>query len=337
MKPAQADLATIAALKTLEDVARAMGEPPLGLDGPFGVYIGVDDKHPDHYSVNLAPVRPRHARPRLLSAQRQGRRRHTRGLQEISRADADACGRKGCDGRAAAVFKLENEIAIGSWPAADRRDAEKTYNPMTIAELKKLAPQFPWDAYFASAGISENAPNGGRMVIVAEKSAFPKLAAVFAETPVSVWRDYLTVRYLHASAAYLPKAVDDADFAFYGKVLSGKTAQLDRQTRGMHLLDGAMGEALGKLYVAKYFPPEAKAKALLLVKNLLKAYEADIQTLSWMTPATRAKALDKLHHYMLKIGYPDHWRDYSALADRPRTIWSRRCQERHCVRMESPT
>src|SRR6202000_180024 len=99
---------------------------------------------------------------------------------------------------------------------------------------------------------------------IAEKSAFPKLAQVFAATPVSVWRDYLTVRYLHSFAAYLPKEIDDADFDFYGKVVQGKTAQLDRQLRAIHLLDEGMGEALGKVYVAKYFPPEAKAKAKLL-------------------------------------------------------------------------
>ncbi len=152
------------------------------------------------------------------------------------------------------------------------------------------------------------------MVVVAERSAFPSLADVFAATPVSVWRDYLTTRYLHAFAAYLPKKYDDADFAFFGGVLRGQTQQLDRATRGVQLLDNQMSEALGKLYAAKYFPPESKAKADALVRNLLQAYAEDIRTLDWMTPATRAKALDKLSKYMPKIGYPDRWRDYSALA-----------------------
>ena len=150
-------------------------------------------------------------------------------------------------------------------------------------------------------------------MIVAEKTAFGPLATIFKNTPVSTWRDYLTVHYLHTFASYLPKRFDDLTFAFYGTVLSGRTQQLDRQTRGMHLLDQQMGEALGKLYVARYFPPEAKAKADLLVSNLLKAYEADIQTLDWMSPATRAKALEKIHQFTPKIGYPTKWRDYSAL------------------------
>ena len=131
-------------------------------------------------------------------------------------------------------------------------------------------------------------------MIVAEKSAFGPLANIFTDTPVSTWRDYLIVHYLHTFSPYLPKRFDDRDFAFYGTVLTGRTQQLDRKTRGMHLLDQLMGEALGKLYVARYFPPEAKAKADLLVSNLLKAYEADIQTLDWMSPATRAKALEKI-------------------------------------------
>src|SRR5262249_3622641 len=153
--------------------------------------------------------------------------------------------------RAAAVFALETEIAKVHWPAADRRDADKTYNPMTVAGLEKLAPDYPWRAAFARAGVSVNGPSGERVLIVNENTAFPSLAKIFAKTPVAVWRDYLTTRYMHTFSAYLPKKIDDADFAFYGTQLNGNTAQLDRVTRGVNLLDSAMGEALGKLYVAK--------------------------------------------------------------------------------------
>ena len=314
LKPAQADLARLAALKTQDDVARAMADPALGLDGPFGLYIGTDDKHPTRYSINLTqsglglPDRDYYLRgDKDIVATREAYKKYLAQMLGFA-------GVKDAGPRAAAIFKLENDIAAAHWPAEDRRDAEKTYNPMTVAELKTLAPQFPWDAFFAGGMVPETSPKGPRNVIVAEKSAFPKLAAIFAATPLQVWRDYLAVRYLHAFAAFLPKAIDDANFDMYGKVIQGKTAQLDRQTRAIHLLDDEMGEALGKLYVAKYFPPEAKAKATILVQNLLKAYEIDIKTLDWMTPATRAKAINKVHHYMLKIGYPDHWRDYSALA-----------------------
>ena len=314
LAPAQKDLATLAKLKTLDDVAHAIGDPSLGLDGPFSLAFGVDDKNSDLYSVNLGqsglgmPDRDYYLKnDKEIVATREAYKKYITQMLAIA-------GIKDAAPRAAKVYELELAMAKVSWPAADRRDADKIYNPMPLSGLKQLAPGFGWDAMFAAAGVAPTSPHGERKVIVAEKSAFPNLAKVFAQTPIEVWRDYLTVRYLHSWSSFLPKTVDDTDFAFYGTALNGKTAQLDRTIRGIHLLDGAMGEALGKLYVAKYFPPEAKAKALALVRNLLKAYDADIRTLSWMTPATRAKALEKLHAMALKIGYPDKFRDYSALA-----------------------
>ncbi|HXM00846.1 MAG TPA: M13 family metallopeptidase [Rhizomicrobium sp.] len=314
LKPAAADLAMLANLKTSDDVARAMGTPALSLDGPFAGGIGVDQKNPNAYALYLGqsglgmPDRDYYLKTDAEIVKTQNAYK-TYIAQMLAFA-----GVKNPAGRAAAVYQLEHDMAQVSWAAADRRDAEKTYNPMSITALKALAPQFPWSSYFAAGEVSQSSAHGERTIVVGEKSAFPKLAAVFAKTPVAVWRDYLTVRYMHSFAAYLPKPIDDADFAFYGKAIQGKQVQLDRETRGIHLLDDQMGEALGKIYVARYFPPAAKAKAQVLVENLLKAYDADIQTLTWMSPQTRAKARDKLAHYMLKIGYPDHWRDYSALA-----------------------
>ena len=318
MKPVQADLKTIADAKSLDDVARLISTPGLGLDGPFGGYIGVDQKHPNAYALTIGqsglgmPDRDYYLKTDkdIVAAQTAYKKFIAQMLGFAGVKDADGS-------RAAAVYQLEHDMAVVSWAADQRRDAEKTYNPMKISELKAFAPQYPWDVALATDGISPTTAHDERVVVIGEKSAFPKLAEIFAKTPVAVWRDYLTVRLMSSFSDVLPKAVDDANFDFYGKVIEGKTAQLDRQTRSVRLLDGSMGEALGKLYVAAYFPPEAKAKADLLVHNLLKAYADDIQTLSWMTPATRAKALDKLHHYMLKIGYPDHWRDYSSL-DVPR-------------------
>ena len=312
LKPAQADLAKIAAYTSLSQVAAAIGDPALGLDGPFGFYIGVDDKNSSAYSINLyqsglgMPDRDYYLKTdaEILKAQAAYKKYLAAMLDIIGHTDSGA--------RAEKVYALELALAKVSWPAADRRDADKIYNPMTIADLKKLVPGFDWDAMFKAAGVPET--GGKRKVIVAENTAFPNLAKVFASTPIEVWRDYLAIRYMHHFAAFLPKKVDDTDFAFYGTALGGKTAQLERATRGIKLLDGSMGEGLGKLYVARYFPPEAKAKALQLVKNLIAAYDADIKTLSWMTPPTRAKALEKLHATQLKIGYPDVFRDYSALA-----------------------
>ncbi len=310
MAPAKHDLDMIAHLKTLNDVAAAMGDPRLNLASPLGFGIGINDKNPNAYSINFGqsglgmPDRDYYLKDDAeLAKTRDAYKKHMVAMFALA-------GIKNGEKRAEAVYDLEHKMAEADWTNAERRDEDKVYNPMTYAELKSLAPQMPWDALVSRAGLPIK---DDRQVIVAEKSAFPKLAAIFAETPVQVWRDYLTLHYLHTYAPFLPKNVDDEDFAFYGTVLQGNTQQLPRATRAAHLLDNTMGEALGKVYVAKYFPPEAKAKALELVHNLLKAYEADIQTLDWMSAATKAKAEEKIHKFTIKIGYPDKWRDYSAL------------------------
>ncbi len=314
LAPAQKDLDYIAGLKTLDDVATAMGLPRLMEDGPFDVGISVDSKNPNAYAIDISqsglgmPDRDYYLRDdKAIVATRDAYKKYLATMLNLA-------GLPDADKRADAIYALELQIAKVEWPNADRRDTDKTYNPMSFADLEKLAPDFPWKSYFAAAEIPLAAPHGERQVIVAEKSAFPELAKIFAATPVDVWRDYLTVRYLTAFSPYLPKAFDAAQFAFYGTVIEGNPQQLDRATRGVHLLDGELGEALGKLYVAKFFSPEAKAHAEQLVGNLLKAYDADIRVLSWMTPATREKALEKLHKLTPHIGYPDKWRDYSAFA-----------------------
>jgi putative endopeptidase len=312
MAPAKHDLDAIAHLNSLKAVAVAMGDPKLQLASPISFGIGINDKNPNAYSVNIyqsglgMPDRDYYLRKddADLEKTRDAYKKHLATMFALA-------GIKDGEKRAQAVYDLEYKMAEADWPNADRRDEDKIYNPMTFAELKAMAPQFPWDSFFKLSGIPMK--DGQRQVIVAEKTAIPKLAAIFAETPVATWRDYLTAHYLHTYADYLPKAIDDENFAFYGAVLQGNSQQLPRGARAAHLLDNLMGEALGKLYVAKYFPPEAKAKALELVHNLLKAYEADIQTLDWMSAETKAKAEDKIHKFTIKIGYPDKWRDYSAL------------------------
>ena len=308
------DLDYLAGLKTPADVAHAMGSIKLATMSIYNIGIGVDDKNPDNYSVNLSqgglgmPDRDYYlSNDEAIVKTRQAYRKYLADMMTLA-------GLTDVEPRADRVLALETEIAKVSWTRADRRDADKIYNPMPVSALKTLAPDFAWDSFMVESAIPMKKPDGNeRYVIVAEKTAFGPLAVIFKNTPVETWRDYLTVHYLHTFAAYLPKRFDDLAFSFYGTVLTGRTQQLDRQTRAMHLLDQQLGEALGKLYVARYFPPDAKAKADLLVSNLLKAYEADIKTLDWMGPATRAKALDKIHQFTPKIGYPSKWRDYSAL------------------------
>lgn len=310
--PVQGDLATFAALQTPEDVARAMGSVKLMTLAPFNMNIDVDLKNSHAYAIFLTqsgigmPNRDYYlsSDPAIVKT-REAYKKYLATMLGLA-------GTPDAANRADQVYAVEEKIAQAQWPNADRRDVDKTYNPMSVSQLEAFAPQFPWKSYFEAAGVPLQSPKGERQIIVAEKSAFPKLAAIFAETPVAVWRDYLTVHYLHEVAPYLPKKFDDTDFAFYGTVIQGNTKQLDRPTRAVHLVDANLGEALGKLYVAKYFPPAAKAKAEQLVGNLLKAYDADIRTLPWMSEATRQKALDKLHQFTPHIGYPEKWRDYSA-------------------------
>ncbi|MGN6149542.1 MAG: M13 family metallopeptidase [Rhizomicrobium sp.] len=313
LKPVEKDLKHLAALKTHDDVARAMGVPDVQAGSFFATFVATDIKNSSAYVMYAnqsglgMPDRDYYIRDdKALAETRDAYRKYLATMLTLS-------GAKDADTRAGAVFDLETQIARVSWAAADRRDADKTYNPMTISELEAYAPGFAWKDYFAAQGLSTKGPRGDRIVVLSENTAFPPLAALFAKTPVPVLRDYLTIHYLHNYAPYLPARFDDADFAFYGKVLDGKTQQLPRDTRAMHELDNRFGHPLGKLYVAKYFTPDAKAKVEALVDNLLKAYDADIRQLDWMTPATKEKALEKLHAFRPHIGYPDKWRDYSGL------------------------
>src|SRR5215469_9764261 len=312
LAPVRGDLEHLATLKTRAEIAAVMGSPAMQVEGPFDANIGYDDKKPGAYDVELTqsglgmPDRDYYLlKDKDMVATRAAYKKYLADMLAIAGV-TDAT-------RAAAVYGLEEKLARVHWPAAERREADKIYNPMTLAELERFAPQFPWAAYFAAAGVPTTAPSGARRFTVHEKSAFPQLAQVFAATPVPVWRDYLTVRYLHSHASSLPHRVDSTDFAFYGMVIGGQKEQLPRDLRGIHLLDSKMGEALGKLYVTRYFPPESKAKVQQLVSNILKAYETDIGSLDWMTPETKAKALEKIRHFTAKVGYPDKWRDYSAL------------------------
>jgi putative endopeptidase len=339
LQPIQKDIDDLQHLKTRADVARAMGSPKLGVLGIFNTGISVDRKNSNAYVIEIGesglglPDRDYYLRDDSALAQtRDAYRKYlAQMLALVGLANASA--------RADKIFALETEIAKASWTRADRRNADKVYNPMTLADLEQLAPDYPWTDDFREAGLPVA---HDRRVVVREKSAFPLLSGIFAATPVSVWRDFLTVHYLHAYATFLPKRFDDADFAFYGTVLSGQAQQLDRAARGAHLVDNVMGEALGKLYAARYFPPEAKAKAEELVRNLLKTYAADIATLTWMSPETRAKALDKIHAFTPHIGYPEKWRDYSELAiDRDDLVGDiERANEfefnRHLKRLDDP-
>ncbi|AUH53623.1 peptidase M13 [Chromobacterium sp. ATCC 53434] len=211
--------------------------------------------------------------------------------------------------RAKRVMALETKLAQLQRSRVDNRDPQKRYNKMTLAQLGKLAPKLDWHGFFAAAGIADPG-----LFNVDQPEYVKGLALLLQKEPLLVWQDYLIAHTLDGYAPYLDKALSDARFDFYGKALSGAKEQRPRWKRGVQLVEGSLGEALGQLYVAKYFPPENKQKMQQLVANLMQAYHQSIDGLSWMGPATKQAAQYKLSKYMLKIGYPDHWRDYDGLA-----------------------
>ena len=205
------------------------------------------------------------------------------------------------------IMAFETQLAEASMTPVERRDPEKTYNRMDAAKLASLTPNWSWPAYFQAVGVRPAAVN------VAQPKFFEAVSREIQATPLSSWKTYLRWKLLNDAAPRLSKAFVDADFDFYGKVLQGTPENEARWKRCVVATDGELGQALGKSWVKEYFPPEAKAAADRMVKNLVAALREDLKTLSWMSEATRQKAIEKLAAFRPKIGYPDVWRDYSGL------------------------
>ena len=308
LAPARAGLEAISAATTHEDIARLMARPDLSLPAPIDFGITVDRRDPDRYVVGIThgglalPDREYYLREDgdfpALRAEYRAHVERLLALAGIANA-ADA---------AASILALETEIAKRHWPRAERRDRDKTYNLRTRAALGELAPGFPWDAAFEAADLG-----GIREAVVSELSAIGPLAELYRATPVATWRTYLTYHYLRSRAAVLPDAFDREVFDFFGHRLNGQPEQRARWKRAVEATNGALGEGVGEFYVARYFPPAAKTAALALVENLRRAYAERIRDLPWMSDDTKQAAAEKLALFRPKIGYPDRWRDYTAL------------------------
>jgi putative endopeptidase len=209
---------------------------------------------------------------------------------------------------AATVLTIETKLAQASMSNVDRRDPNKTYHRMKLVELQTLTPEFSWEKYFAATGHAQFTETN-----VGQPDFFKTLDAQLTSTPLEDWKTYLRWQLLDTTAVRLPERFVAEDFEFHGKLLRGAKEIQPRWKRCVTATDRNLGEALGQVYVEKYFPPEAKAKALEMVHNLIAALHEDLQTLPWMSPETRAQATAKLTAFGVKIGYPDKWRDYSAL------------------------
>jgi endothelin-converting enzyme/putative endopeptidase len=210
---------------------------------------------------------------------------------------------------AQAVLRIETALATGAMPRVARRDPAAVYHRMTLAELEALAPSFPWKRYFAGVGVGQVTS-----LNVATPDFFKQMETVMHAEPLAAWKSYLRWHQLHAAARWLPAAIVQEDFAFYSRKLTGARELQPRWKRCVRFEDRALGEAVGQAYVARYFPGDAKERALKMVLSIESAMDRDIRELPWMTEATKQQALAKLKTVVNKIGYPDKWRDYSALA-----------------------
>jgi putative endopeptidase len=218
------------------------------------------------------------------------------------------------NGTAAAgtIMDLETRIAAAHITKEAARDWPNNYNKVALDKLNEVMPNFNWQAYVDEAGIEDI--DG---LVLMMTSYFEELDSIIAETPIETWRTYLKWVALNSKANALDGALDSQDFEFYGKVLSGREQQREPWRRAVITVNGLLGEVVGKVYVKEYFPAEAKERMLELVGNLIRAYEKSIKELDWMSDETKAQALDKLSKFRPKIGYPDVWRDYSAVDIEP--------------------
>ncbi|MCE3553605.1 peptidase M13 [Pseudonocardia sp. RS11V-5] len=274
----------------------------------FGIYVSTDAKDSERYLVHLSQSGlglPDESYYRE-DAYAEIRAKYVTHLERL----AGLVGLEDPAGLAATVMELETALAAASWDRVTNRDAEKTYTLMTWAAVQANAPEFPWASWHAAL----RAPEGAFDEVVVRQPSFVLAAAkLWEELPLEQWKAWLSIRTASASADYLTGAVVDEDFDFYGRTLSGTPALRERWKRGVSVVESAIGEAVGKLYVERHFPAAAKDRMVELVANLVEAYRQSISALDWMSPATRERALEKLGKFTPKIGYPDKWKDYSAL------------------------
>ncbi len=212
------------------------------------------------------------------------------------------------DKKAKAIFDLEMKIAKAHANVVDSSDVHKANNPWPMADWAKKAPGIDWAEYFKAAGLDQQPT-----VVAWQADAIRKLSALVGSEPLDTWKDYLRFHALNEAASLLPKAYADEKFAFYGTQLSGTPKQQDRWKRGVGATNAALGDAVGKIYVDKYFPASSKAQVEAMVKNIVAAFDERLASLDWMTPETKAKAREKVAKMNVAVGYPDTWRDYASL------------------------
>ncbi|WP_341268325.1 M13 family metallopeptidase [Gordonia malaquae] len=316
------DLNAVRAISSTSELAHTLGAlERVGVGGLFGVYVDTDARQSDRYLVHV--VQRGLGLPDESYYREENHAETLAAYREHVAAMFALAGVDDADAAATTVVDLETQIASHHWDVVRRRDAEASYNLRTLAEFTDGATGFDVGAWLDGLA----APNDETFaeVIVAQPSFLEGAAALVADRPLHDWKAWLTWHLLHTAAPSLSSAFVDENFRFYGTTLTGAEEIRDRWKRGVGFVESAAGFAVGELYVAKHFPPAAKARMDELIANLVEAYRRNITDLEWMTPATREKALAKLDRFTPKIGYPAAWIDYSALtADRTDLIGNSR-------------
>ncbi len=305
-QPLRPLIAEVRQAQTREQLAQLMGRTMGGIGGSFfGASVYDDSRNPDVYALYLRqsglglPDRDYYLEERFAPQKAR--------YQQYVAEMLGLAGWEQPEQSAAAIVALETEIARAHWTRAESRNRDRTYNPMTVAELRAQAPGFPWNSFLQAAGIdSERA-------IVSQNTAFPKLAKIFAEADLGTLRAWQAFHTTDRAAQMLAKPFVDAQFAFRSKFLQGQPEQRERWKRATGFAENAMGEAIGRDYVELYYTPEAQRQMAELVGNLRTAMRGRLQKLSWMSPETKREALAKLETFTVRIGHPDEWRDYSTL------------------------
>jgi endothelin-converting enzyme/putative endopeptidase len=311
--PLQEPLAEVDAIADLAGLAGFLGRfERRGGSGLFASYVDTDDRNSDRYLVNLLqgglglPDESYYREDKFADV-RTAYRVHLERMLGLA-------GRPDPAGEAERVLELETRLAAGHWERAATRDVLKTYNLTGLDELRGLAPSFDWSAWASGLGASDTTFDE---TIVRQPTYLEHLSAALQELPLEAWRAWAAARVVQAAAPYLSEAFVAENFDFYGRTLNGTPQLRERWKRGVALVEGAVGEAVGELYVARYFPPESKAQMDALVDNLLEAYRQSIEALDWMGAETKSRAYEKLRTFRPKIGYPEKFRDYSALDIEP--------------------
>jgi putative endopeptidase len=305
-KPLLPRIAAIQAVADKEQMARLMGGSLGGFGGSFfGSFVNDDSKNPDYYALYMGQS-GLGLGDRELYLDAKFAPQKTRYQQYVAHM-LGLAGWPNAEAAAADIVALETQIAQAHWTRAESRNRDKTYNPMTLAELQAQAPGFPWAGFLQAAGVDK-----AERAIVAQNTAFPKLAQIYANANLDTLKAWQAFHTTDDAAPLLSERFVDAQFEFRNKFMQGQPQQRERWKRGVAFAESAMGEAIGRDYVGLYYPPESKAIMDKMVADLRVAMRKRIEGLPWMSDPTKAQALEKLASFGLKIGHPDKWRDYSG-------------------------